>query len=120
MFCVALIATVQALVAKAVEKNAALQGRLERAVTLLLFRELVLDREANCWAVQSERDPQVFYRVKSKVNDFDGLGPCECVDFQEQRAPNGWCKHRLAIRLLIRGTEEERATKPKRRRTSAA
>ena len=42
------------------------------------------------WAVESQTDPGLAYRVSLAMND------CECRDHQDGKSPMGWCKHLLA------------------------
>jgi hypothetical protein len=68
-----------------------LRDRAARAAVIVLTRGISRQRDGS-WLVQSQTNDQRFYRV-----DTSG---CSCAD--AWRAPDGWCKHRLAAALVAR------------------
>lgn len=71
----------------------ALHGALERATALVLHRHVWLDEDGRHAQVLSS-DGQTWYRVN---------GQCTCRD--APRAPQGSCKHKLAVQLYKRAGE---------------
>ena len=69
------------------ESATALSTPTERAAAIITLRNNCRGREG-AYLVDSAQHPGRFYRVSNR---------CQCVDYA--RAPNGWCRHRLAIRL---------------------
>ena len=57
---------------------------------LLVLRRVEKEADGS-WRVESERERGHFYRVTPEG--------CECPDVQ--RAPRGYCKHRLAVALRV-------------------
>jgi hypothetical protein len=93
-----------ALTALASKAKAALpgsNGRVDKAVTLVLNHDIAYDAATSTALVGSGTDAQTVYRVRGKV--------CECPD--ATRAPQGLCKHVLGVMLLIR-LEQELSTAP--------
>lgn len=72
---------------------AALHGHLERAHALVLHRHVWLDEDGRHAQVLSS-DGQTWYRVN---------GACTCMD--APKAPQGMCKHKLAVLLYRRASE---------------
>lgn len=70
-----------------IRRDAALHERLGRAAAIVMTCTITANRDG--WLVQSQSDPQRYYRV-------DSAG-CSCAD--AWRAPSGMCKHRLACAL---------------------
>jgi hypothetical protein len=77
----------QVLVDRGKEARPDLRGRLERAAMIVALRNIRPQSDGS-YLVESERYTGCFYRVSTR---------CQCVD--QSRAPDGWCKHRLAVRL---------------------
>jgi hypothetical protein len=96
---------VKDLVARCVEQHPELRRRMEHAAFIAIFR-IVRRRDRGDhisqtqWEVGSETDDGKLYAVHTTA------GSCTCPDYQ--RAPHGWCKHRLAVQLVVRAEEEER------------
>lgn len=67
-----------------------LASRVERAAFIILMRRI--ERNGEVWLVESECEPGKSYHVVGAT--------CECPDFFH-RAPDGQCKHRIAVSLLI-------------------
>ena len=83
--------------------GAELHGRLDKAQTLVLGGHVTLgDGVAT---VVSETDSALHYRVKSS---------CDCPD-AEDKAPQGYCKHRLAVMIHKRAVQEAAALLERRR-----
>ena len=90
-------ATVTRLVEKVEATRPELGSRLEKAAMIVLFRAVdLVDAAHHEYRVESEAEPGRFYRVN---------GTCDCPDFGH-RAPQGWCKHRLATALVERAQAE--------------
>jgi hypothetical protein len=89
--------TIRDRVAKGQALHPELAGRMERAAMLLVLRRVEKEDDGT-WRVESEREPGHFYRVTPEG--------CECPDVQ--RAPRGYCKHRLAVALHIACRRHER------------
>lgn len=70
-------------------------GRIDAALVLLLTRTITPAERPGAWYVQSERDSAVSYRATLEPENG-----CTCPDYTTERAPEGWCKHRLAVCLL--------------------
>jgi hypothetical protein len=66
------------------------QTRLDAAVKLVLLGEVQHEPDGAI-TVGSCTDPMKTYRLVGKT--------CECQDFVYDKAPGGWCKHRLAAAL---------------------
>jgi hypothetical protein len=65
----------------------AINGRLEGAVKLVLAHDIVRLADGSI-EVGSSSDPMKVYRLVGTT--------CECEDFQHGKAPQGWCRHRIA------------------------
>src|SRR5262245_2345042 len=63
-------------------------GRIERAVAIVLSGDITFLPEGKA-QVASQSNGTTEYAVCN--------GTCECPDYP--RAPQGWCKHRLAVAL---------------------
>jgi hypothetical protein len=83
-------AIVNDLAAKAKETLPACQGRIDAAVSLVLAGDVALQPDGLA-IVGSATTPSITYTVN---------GTCACPDFG--RAPEGWCKHKIARALQIR------------------
>jgi hypothetical protein len=81
----ALVADVAAL-AKA-RLPEAVNGRLEGAIKLVLAHDVTLCADGSI-EVGSCTDPLKVYRLVGQT--------CECKDFTDGKAPDGWCRHRIA------------------------
>jgi len=77
-----------------------LHGHLERATALVLHRHVWLGEDGRHAQVLSS-DGQTWYRVN---------GNCTCLD--APRAPQGYCKHKLAVQLYKRAGEVLHRTLP--------
>jgi len=75
-------------------------GRLACAVKLVLAGDVTLAEDGTA-LVKSATDPAAIYRVN---------GTCPCKDFA--RAPEGFCKHKIARALMIRLTRALPQTPP--------
>jgi len=89
------------LVAQVAEKArailpAAVNGRLEGAVKLVLAGDVALQDDGSI-QVGSCTDPTRTYRLVGTT--------CECKDFADGKAPQGWCRHRIAAGLHKRVRE---------------
>jgi DNA repair protein RadC len=89
------VTTLQDLIARGKQRRPELSGRLERAALIALFRRID-HQEDGTYLVESDLHPGQFYRVN---------GTCECPD--HARAPENWCKHRIAIALLQASRDRE-------------
>jgi hypothetical protein len=67
-------------------------GRVDKAVALVLAGDIAYDPATSTALVNSCTDATAVYRVRGKV--------CECQD--SQRAPQHLCKHVLGVMFLIR------------------
>lgn len=96
-------AAVAQIAAKAHEKLPECNGRVDSAVKLVLAGdvELLADGTAK---VASQSNDQTVYHV---VN-----GHCDCKDFE--RAPHGFCKHRLSAAIARRALEQPTGAAPER------
>jgi hypothetical protein len=74
-------------------------GRVEKAVALVLNGDIAYDPQTGTALVNSCSDATKVYRVRGKV--------CECPDYE--RAPQGLCKHVTGLMLLVR-TEQALAS----------
>jgi hypothetical protein len=74
----------------------AVNGRIESAVKLVLLHDVVPQEDGSILA-GSSTDPLQTYRLVGTA--------CECQDFQHGRAPEGWCKHRIAAAIAKRVAE---------------
>jgi hypothetical protein len=91
------VSTLREIVARGKQRRPELAGRIERAAMIALFRAIGR-QEDGTFLVESDSRPGQFYRVN---------GTCDCPD--HAKAPDGWCKHRLAIGLLRVCAEREHA-----------
>jgi hypothetical protein len=86
------IADLREVVALAVAKHPDARSRIEKAASIVLLRAIRPDPcFLACFEVESESEPGRFYSVD------DGVGVCECADFQKRGAR---CKHLWSLRLL--------------------
>jgi hypothetical protein len=86
------IADLREVVAVAIARHPDQRGRIEKAAAIVLLRAIRPDSAfLACFDVESESEPGRFYAVD------DGVGVCECADFQKRGAR---CKHMWAVRLL--------------------
>lgn len=99
------VETLRILVERGKERQPVLTGRIERAATIVLLRAIDELPEGN-WQVESENEPGRFYVVAPSG--------CECPD--AARAPLGYCKHRLAVGLLVQAEAHERQKRAVTRR----
>lgn len=98
--------TIAQAVKTASEKQPRLAGRLERAGDILRSAGAPYKAKPpadRLWTVQSQSRDKVAYLV-----DRDDRS-CTCPDHRQylategrRGAPSGWCKHRLAVELLLR------------------
>src|SRR2546430_16690610 len=65
----------------------AVNGRVESAIKLVLLGE-VQPQEDGSIQVGSCTDPTKVYHLVGTA--------CECKDFTDGKAPEGWCRHRIA------------------------
>jgi hypothetical protein len=65
-------------------------GRIESAVRLVLQADVVFNSDGSA-TVGSSSDPM-------KTHTLAG-GACDCQDFAYNKAPSGWCAHRIAANL---------------------
>jgi len=79
----------------------AVNGRLEGAVKLVLAHDVTVLDDGSI-EVGSCSDPLKTYRLEGT--------PCTCQDFP--RAPEGWCRHRIAAGIAKRVGEEWAAQAP--------
>jgi len=71
-------------------------GRIDKAVALLLAGDIEGQDADGAYRVGSQSDPLHVYRVQGKT--------CTCPD-HEYKAPQGFCKHILAVMISIRVQE---------------
>ena len=97
------------LLAKGQARHPDLASRMQRAATLVPFREV--QRDGAGYLVQSECEDNRYY--------FVSVNGCTCPDVA--RAPKGYCKHRLSVALLVRcQQEQERARRAMERHVTPA
>jgi hypothetical protein len=77
-------------------------SRIDKAVALVLngFVEIV---DGKCRVASQTNGKTIYHQVN---------GTCTCLDFTQGKAPNGFCKHRLAHGLYRRATEMVQAQEP--------
>jgi hypothetical protein len=86
--------TVALVAAKAKEKlPQAVNGRLEGAVKLVLAQDVTPQADGSI-AVGSCTDPLKVYHLVGAT--------CDCKDFTDGKAPEGWCRHRIAAGIAKR------------------
>src|SRR5262252_11150728 len=70
-------------------------SRIDKAVALVLngFVEII---DGKCRVASQTNGKTIYHQVN---------GICTCLDFTQGKAPNGFCKHRLAHGLYRRATE---------------
>src|SRR5262249_41735474 len=80
----------------------AIGSGIDKAVALVLngFVEIV---EGKCRVASQTNGKTIYHQVN---------GTCTCLDFTQGKAPNGFCKHRLAHGLYRRATEMVQAQEP--------
>ena len=71
-------------------------GRLERAVTLVLLHDVMPQPDGSI-LVGSSTDAMKSYLLTGTA--------CECQDFTRGQAPDGWCQHRIAAGIHKRVQE---------------
>jgi hypothetical protein len=77
-------------------------SRIDKAITLCLngFVEIV---DGKCRVASQTNGKTIYHQVN---------GTCTCLDFTQGKAPNGFCKHRLAHGLYRRAMELVQAQEP--------
>jgi hypothetical protein len=89
-------ALVAEIAAKAKEKlPAAVNGRVESATKPVLAGDVTFLDDGTVQVGSS--DPTRYYRLVGST--------CTCTDFTQERAPEGWCKHRIAAGIQKRVQE---------------
>jgi hypothetical protein len=89
-------ALVAEIAAKAKDKlPAAVNGRVESAVKLVLAGDVLFLEDGTVQVGSS--DPTRYYRLVGST--------CTCTDYTQERAPDGWCKHRIAAGIHKRVQE---------------
>jgi hypothetical protein len=73
----------------------AVNGRVESAVKLVLQGDVLFLEDGTIQVGSS--DPTRYYRLVGAT--------CTCTDFTQERAPEGWCKHRIAAGIQKRVQE---------------
>lgn len=86
------------LAARACERYAGEAARIDRGLVIALNGGVTLKADG-CALVSSARDNELFYIVRD--------GHCDCPDFA--RAPGGRCKHRFAVCLVKKATQQQAA-----------
>jgi hypothetical protein len=71
-------------------------GRVESAIRLVLLDEVQPQADGTV-EVGSTADPRQVYHLAGTT--------CDCKDFVEGRAPEGWCKHRISAGIFKRVRE---------------
>ena len=94
------ISTVKAMTQELKAKRPELATRIEKAAQILATRE-VERIGRNLYRVESQCKPGSYHLVE--------LGPrtCDCWDFENSRAPQGFCKHIIAVITMIRAEAYE-------------
>jgi hypothetical protein len=87
-------ALVAEIAAKARAKLPECNGRVDKAVALVLAGDVAGQGEDGSWRVGSCTDPLVTHRVQGTS--------CSCDDSQYGKAPRGLCKHVLAVMIQMR------------------
>src|SRR5215510_438053 len=77
-------------------------SRIDKAITLCL-QGLVEIVDGKCRVASQTNGKTIYHQVN---------GTCTCLDFTQERAPNGFCKHRLAHELYRRATEMVQVQEP--------
>jgi hypothetical protein len=85
-------ATLATIAARAKKKLPECNGRVEKAVALVLQGDIAYDPATSSAVVNSCNDPTTTYAVRGKH--------CTCKDYD--RAPQHLCKHVLGVMFLIR------------------
>ena len=80
--------------------GAAYHSRLDKAQALVLECAITPHDDGHSAIVQSATDKGKAYEVN---------GACDCVDASRGKAPEGWCKHRLAWALYRRAVQHGQA-----------
>src|SRR4029453_11150844 len=77
-------------------------SRIDKAIALTL-NGLVEIVDGKCRVASQTNGKTIYHQVN---------GTCTCLDFTKDKAPNGFCKHRLAHGLYRRATEMVQAQEP--------
>lgn len=95
------IETIRQMTQELKARKPELASRIERAAQILATRE-VRRIGRDIYQVESQSNPGTFHLVT--------LGPrsCDCYDFVNNRAPQGFCKHVIAVITMWKAEEEER------------
>src|SRR5215470_16491722 len=77
-------------------------SRIDKAISLVLngFVEIV---DGKCRVASQTNGKTIYHQVN---------GTCTCLDFTQAKAPNGFCKHRLAHGLYRRAMELVQVQEP--------
>ena len=87
-------ALVAEIATKAKAKLPECNGRVDKAVALVLAGDVEAQEDDGSWRVGSCTDPLVTHRVSGTS--------CSCDDSQYGKAPRGLCKHVLAVMIQMR------------------
>src|SRR5712691_3388771 len=77
-------------------------SRIDKAITLTL-NGLVEIVDGKCRVASQTNGKTIYHQVN---------GTCTCQDFTQEKAPNGFCKHRLAHGLYRRAMEFVQGQEP--------
>lgn len=94
------IETIRKLTGELAAKRPELASRIEKAAQILATRN-VERIGMNLFRVESQTRPDSYHLVE--------LGPrsCDCHDFVNGRAPQGFCKHIIAVVTMLKAQEQE-------------
>jgi uncharacterized Zn finger protein len=86
------LSALRLLVEQLKQRRPDLATRAEKAAAIVLLRDVCTTDQARVYLVGSETRPDQAYRVN--LNDR----ACSCPD--SEKAPDRWCKHRIAVALI--------------------
>lgn len=93
------VQTLREMVQNLSARKPELASRAERAAQIVATRDIRQDANGQ-WHVESQSKPGSFHLVNAV-----GTKACDCVDFTRKAAPNGWCKHLIAVALIEKGPQ---------------
>src|SRR3990172_9717642 len=103
------LSTIRELRRRLLEKHPELASRFERAVVVLVTRRIA--QQGNAYLVEGSKAGD-FYKVTWQK----GEKSCECVDYGSGRAPGGFCKHIIAVCMMMKSEEMEAQAQHKAQR----
>ena len=96
-----MVQTLREMVSNLGQRKPELASRAERAAQIIVTRDIKVDANGQ-YHIESQSKPGSFHLVSM----VGGKG-CDCIDFTRSHAPQGWCKHLIAVAILRKAGQWE-------------